>query len=91
MNKPKTIAIRTTGLLAAVAVLSLLDAGVARAQMSGPLTGTASPGGSPELAPSDVPPGIDPAIWRAITTGRGSAYGVDAGTWQAMVGQSGGG
>lgn len=37
-----------------------------------------------------APVGVDPMIWRSVTTGV-PAYGVDAGFWQSIRGQPSGG
>ncbi len=54
----------------------------------------APPDNSGGMAPGAVinaPPGVDPMIWQAITTGRTSAYGLPPQYWQEIVGGSGGG
>ena len=56
-----------------------------------PFTARAVPAPAPALDPSDIPQGVDPGIMRAIRTGQGAPYGVDAVTWQEIAGSGGGG
>ena len=46
--------------------------------------------GSAATAPAAVPPGVDPTIWRSLTTGT-PAYGADSGFWQSVINQPNGG
>ena len=60
-------------------------------ESNAPFAAQATQPGSPQVGLPAPPQGVDPAIWRAITTGQGSPYGVDAVTWQEIAGSGGGG
>jgi hypothetical protein len=72
------------GISSVIAVSNNSDTGEPRAVIVRPDNNTG-------MAPLGVfQGGIDPAIERAVNTGQGSAYGVDAKIWQGIVNQPGG-